>query len=107
MHGRARMDFRNHLFIDSRTRNRETLLDVIRMTKIKSYLIVHEETLSDIGKGCTQNEHLSGRTSGRLKGMVSFEQVYYSVSGFRIIRKLIYSVRSSDRNAWVEAASDQ
>ena len=50
MHGRARMDFRNHLFIDSRTRNRETLLDVIRMTN-KSYLIVHEEALSDIGKG--------------------------------------------------------
>ena len=28
---------------------RETLLDIIRMTN-KSYLIVHEETLSDTGK---------------------------------------------------------
>ena len=50
---------------------------------------------------------MEGDYAQDLKGMVSFEQVYYSDSGFRIIRKLIYSVRSSDRNAWVEAASDQ
>ena len=50
MHGRAQMDFRNHLLIDSQTRiSRNTSR---RNKDVEdSYLIVHEETLNDIGNG--------------------------------------------------------
>ena len=52
------MDFRNHLLIDSQTqRSRNT--SERNKDDNESYLIVHEETLSDIGKGlytnCTLN----------------------------------------------------
>ena len=48
MHGRAQMDFRNHLLIDSRTRRSRNTSERNEGDK-ESYLIVHEETLSDIG----------------------------------------------------------
>ena len=47
MHGRAQMDFRNHLVIDSRTwKSRNTFGR--NKDDEESYLIVHEETISDI-----------------------------------------------------------
>ena len=50
MHGRAQMDFRNHLLIDSRTR-RSRNTSKRNKDDDESYLIVQEETLSDIGNG--------------------------------------------------------
>ena len=49
MHGRAQMDFRNHLLIDSRTRKSRNAFGRNKDEK-ESYLIVHEEALRDIGK---------------------------------------------------------
>ena len=83
MHGHAQMDFRNHLLIYSRTRRSRNTSERNKDDK-EYYLIIHEETLSDIG-----NELYTVCTSGRLKGMVSFQQVYYSDRGFRIITEVI------------------
>ena len=50
MHGRGQIDFRNHLLIDNQTRRSRNTSERNKDDD-ESYLIVHEEKLSDIGNG--------------------------------------------------------
>ena len=100
------MNFRNHLLIDSQTRiSRNT--SGLNKDDEQSYLIVHEEKLSDIANRPYTKSALVRKDKWEIERNGVLRTSVLFVSGFRIIRKLIYSVRSSDRNAWVEAASDQ